>query len=388
MKAIVFFSSSTAAILFSSVLFLAGCAGVSSVSSSAPPAAPAPPTGGGSSAHGTFVYVRNDNNGSNSGRSISGFRMNPDGTLSALQGSPFAISGNLAVSGNFLLVSTDESVTSYRIDPSSGALTRAQTAAAAGSSALTADAIAADSKNVYVGGQLASGTNVIYAFSIDANGSFAAISGSPFFFNSSCPCESAISIGVQNSTLFASGIGFKAGLLAFYNIQDGALANMQALITDSVENLAVHPGGRVAYAVNLAGSIEGFTIGANGMLGQGSTTSDDSSGGFEAVAIDPTGKFLAAIDTTSTDSRIAVFSINPLTGSLTELGAPLSTGEPGGKSIAFDPGGRFVLITHGNEPPSPNDVMVFSFDPASATVMKIRSAQTGKSPGSVVIATF
>jgi len=334
--------------------------------------------------------VRNDNNGSNSGRSISGFRMNPDGTLTPVQDSPFSISGHLAVSGDFLLVANNQSVTSYRIDPSSGSLTPAHTAAAPGSAARIWDAIAADSKNVYVGGQLASGTNVIYAFSMDANGSLAAISGSPFFF-SACGCAPATSIGVQNSMLFASTDTLGFGPLAVYNIQDGALANLQVLNTDGVSNLAVHPSGRVVYGV--LNQIEGLTIGATGMLSQGSTTSDDPSGVFEAVAIDPTGKFLAAIDlrfagASFDSSRIAVFSINPVTSSLTALGAPVSTGEPGGNSITFDPSGRFVLITHGGIVPSPNDVMVFSFDPASGTVMKIQSAPTGATPGSVVIATL
>jgi 6-phosphogluconolactonase (cycloisomerase 2 family) len=369
MKATGFFSS-TVTILFSSILLLAGCGGVSKVSNSAPPS---PPTGG-SSAHGTFVYV---SNASGAGNSISGFRVNPDGTLTAVPNSPFPTSGNFAVLGSFLLVANQESVTSYAIDPSSGSLTRAQTVAAAGNTGVTADAIAADSKNVYVGGELASGTSVVYAFSIDNKGSFAAISGSPFLFND-CACRPVRSIAVQNSMLFASSTGFPAmsgGPLAVYNIQDGVLAHMQAIDTDGVWDLAMQPSGRVVYAVGSPQGVEGFVLGPSGALSQSPVTQSKQFSA-SAVAIDPTGKFLAAIEGAFPVSSITVYSIDPVTAGLAPLSAPVLTGKPDGNSIVFDPSGKFVVVTHG----APNDVTVFSFDPASGTVTKIQSAPTDGFP--------
>jgi 6-phosphogluconolactonase (cycloisomerase 2 family) len=377
MKTTVFFSS-TVAILFSSILFLAGCGGVSNASKSAPPS----PSTGGSSAHGTFIYVRNDNSETGVDGTISGFRMNADGTLTALQGSPFAINGNLAVSGNFLLVVDSTGMTSYRIDPASGSLTpAAHTAQGANSGGvLFVDPIAVDSRNVYRGSAA-----WIYRFSIDDSGAFAAMPGSPFFIGGGA----VDGIGVRHSTLFASFGSFKFDGLSAYTIQnDGALDNGQSLGAFA-DSLVVHPNGKFAYAVN--GNIERFTIDANGILGQGSSTPPNSGNYFQALAIDPTGKFLAAIDNTSqsiTDSHISVFSIDPLTSSLTQLVAPISTGEPLGSSIAFDPSGRFILITHGGNTLFPNDVMVFSFDPASGTAAKIQTAPTGTLPGRVVIATF
>jgi 6-phosphogluconolactonase (cycloisomerase 2 family) len=376
MKTTVFFSS-TAAFLLSSILFLAGCGG-SRASSPAPPA----PSTGGSSTHGTFVYVRNDNSRTGLDGTISGFRMNPDGTLTALQGSPFSINGNFAVSGNFLLVADPLGITSYRIDPASGSLTpAAHTAEGAHSGGvLFVDPIAVDSKNVYRGS-----ADSIYGFSIDDSGAFAATPGSPFLIGG----LAVDGIGVQRSTLFASFGSFKFDRLSAYTIQnDGALGGGQVL-DDFADSLVVHPNGKIAYAVN--GNIERFTIDANGTLGQGSNTLPNSGNYFLAVAIDPTGKFLAAIDNTSqsiTDSHISVFSIDPVTSSLTQLVAPVSMGVPLGSSITFDPSGRFILVTHGGGALFPNDVMVFSFDPASATVTRIQSAPTGTLPGSVAIATF
>src|SRR5215471_14595723 len=148
-----------AVLLLSMVVLLAGCGGVSSSSSMTPP--PPPPSGGGGgggggggSPHGTFVYVRNNPFPTGS---TSGFRMNSDGTLTALQGSPFSISGPLAVGGSFLLASNKGTITSFRIDAGSGALTQAGTAMASNSGP-----IAADAANTYVSGTAADGSTAIF----------------------------------------------------------------------------------------------------------------------------------------------------------------------------------------------------------------------------------
>jgi len=57
--------------------------------------------------------------------STTGYRLNPDGTLALLPGSPFAINGGLAAAGNFLAVSSGGTVSTFLVDPASGALTKA-----------------------------------------------------------------------------------------------------------------------------------------------------------------------------------------------------------------------------------------------------------------------
>jgi 6-phosphogluconolactonase (cycloisomerase 2 family) len=379
MKTTVFFSS-TVAILFSSILFLAGCAGLLT---SANPAQPS------SSAHGTFVYVRNDNSLTGTDGTISGFRMNADGTLTALQGSPFPINGNLAVSGNFLLVADRGGMTSYRIDPMSGSLTpAAHTAEGANSrNGLEVGPIAVDSRNVYRGSDAS-----IYGLHVDDRGAFTVIPGSPFFIGGVV----VTGIGVRHSTLWANFTDLKPEMSAYTIQNDGSLGGGHGplggghVVDGSAENPAIHPNGKIAYTVGF--DIESFTMDANGMLAQGSSTPPSNpENGFRAGAIDPTGKFLAAIDNTVQgimESHISVFSIDPVTGNLTQLVAPVSMGVPSGSSITFDPSGRFILITHDGGTFSPNDVMVFSFDPASATVTRIQSAPTGMFPRGIVIATF
>lgn len=377
MKATVFFSS-TAAILVSSILLLSGCVGGSNLTNTPPPASP---TGG--SAHATFAYVRNDNSHTGFDGTISGFRMNRDGTLAALPGSPFAITGNLAVSGHFLLVADSTGITSYRIDPASGSLTpAAHTVTDSGIGTLYADPIAVDSNKVYRGGG-----NLLFGFSIDDNGSFAPIPGAPFPLSG--PGGFLDNLAVGRSVLLADFGSPKFDSLLAYNIQNNGAVGGGQEIGGIAWSLAVHPSGKIAYSAT--GAIKGFTIDANGTVNQGSLTLPSSGNLFQAVAIDPTGKFLAAIDTTAqsiTDSHISVFSIDPVTGNLTQLVAPVSTGVPLGSSITFDSSGRFIVITHGGDETFPNDVMTFSFDPAGGAVTKIQSASTGVSPGAVVIATF
>ena len=109
MKATVFFFSSTAAILFSSILFLAGCAGVV-------PAAPQ------TAAPSAFVYVLS-NPGSNNFE-INAFSADSKGQLTPVPGSPFAANANsIAANRNYLFGTDGENIYSFSI-ASNGALTQ------------------------------------------------------------------------------------------------------------------------------------------------------------------------------------------------------------------------------------------------------------------------
>ena len=91
------------------LVFFAGCAGVSGSPAPNPTPAPAP--------HGTFVFVSGFNGNV---QQTNGFRLNPDGTLTSISGSPFPIAGDLAVSGSFLIGRGGKDLTSYRVNPGSG----------------------------------------------------------------------------------------------------------------------------------------------------------------------------------------------------------------------------------------------------------------------------
>jgi len=108
MKATVFFSS-TAAILFSSILFLAGCAGVA-----------APQAAAGSA----FVYVLSNPGGNKV--EINAFSANSNGQLTPVPGSPFATNlkfGAMTANRNYLFVTDGSDIDSFSI-ASNGALTQ------------------------------------------------------------------------------------------------------------------------------------------------------------------------------------------------------------------------------------------------------------------------
>jgi hypothetical protein len=115
MKATVFFSS-TARILFSSIMFLAGCGGLSKTSIPAPGAA--------GSAQGTFALVYVLSNPSGNNFEINAFSAGSNGQLTPVPGSPFAANvGAISANRNYLFGTDGSSIDSFAI-ASNGALTQ------------------------------------------------------------------------------------------------------------------------------------------------------------------------------------------------------------------------------------------------------------------------
>jgi len=114
MNATVFFSS-TARILFSSIMFLAGCGGLSNTSS---------PALGAGSAQGTFAFVYVLSNPSGNNFAINAFSANSNGQLTPVPGSPLAANvQTIAANRNYLFGTDGENIYSFSIG-SNGALTR------------------------------------------------------------------------------------------------------------------------------------------------------------------------------------------------------------------------------------------------------------------------
>lgn len=115
MQSTVFFSS-TARILFSSIMFLAGCGGLSKTS------VPAPGTA--SSAQGTFAFVYVLSNPSGNNFAINAFSANSNGQLTPVPGSPFLANVEaIAANGKYLFGTDGSSINSFSI-ASNGALTQ------------------------------------------------------------------------------------------------------------------------------------------------------------------------------------------------------------------------------------------------------------------------
>jgi 6-phosphogluconolactonase (cycloisomerase 2 family) len=367
-------------------LSLAGCGGVSANPGPTPTPTPMPtppgatPTPTPAAAHGTFVYF-------DSGLSqVIGYKLNPDGTLTPLAGSPFAINGGLAAAGNFLAVESGSTVSTYLVDPSSGALTKAGSGTIVQGSG--ASGIAADANNVYVAGFIPANTSTgIYGFALAANGTLTPLAGSPYTFTGACDlCDVPFALALNNNVLIQGGTGFHGvgDFTTYARGANGVLGKAQILGTDAEERVAIqHPAGNFSYALNIDDSnLSEFTIGASGTATPGS---GPFTGSGQDMVVDATNKFLLIVDN---GGMVHVFTISPADGSVSQIGTSEAAGN-GATGIAMDPSGHFVIVTQSatgtNLPSIANQLTVFTFDPTSGAMKKLQSYPQPGTPGEVVV---
>lgn len=365
------------------MLFLAGCGGVNASSPRpTPTATPTPPgatpTPTPANAHGTFVYFNT------SASNTIGYRLNPDGTLTLLAGSPFAVNGTLAAAGNFLAVSSGSTVSIFQVDPSTGGLTVTGSGMVSGSSA-----IAADATNVYVAGNIpAINSTGIYGFAVAGNGALTPLAGSPYKFTGACDlCDVPFALALNNNVLIQGGVGFHGvgDFTTYARGAGGVLGAAQILGTDAEEAVAIqHPSGSFSYALDTSDfSLNEFTISATGKATPGAQMFLDSG---QSLTTDASGKFLLVVDNAGV---VHVFKIDPATGSMSQTGTSEASGtNPGG--ITMDPTGRFVFVPQAanlNFPTAVNQITVFTFDPGTGAMKKLQSYSQPSSPGGVVVIT-
>jgi 6-phosphogluconolactonase (cycloisomerase 2 family) len=366
------------------ILSLIGCGGVRSGSAPTPTPVPpgATPTPTPAAAHGTFVYVSN----SSSSAQLTGYRMNADGTLTLLPGSPFTVNGFPAATpaGNFLVTASGNMISTYAVDSTSGALTPAGSAAVVGPGG-----VVADSKNIYMSGNIpASNSTGIYGFAVSANGALTPLTGSPYVFTQACDfCDVPFALALNNNLLIQGGVGFHGvgDFTVYPRGPGGVLGKAQILGTDAEERVAIeHPTGSISYALNTDDfSLTEFTISPSGNAAIGAQTFANTQP--EDIAVDNTGRFLLLLDLTG---MVHVFSINPGNGNFSQIGTSEAAGNGAG-SIIVDPSGHFVFVTQGanpNFPGSVNQITVFTFDPATGAMKKLQNYPQAASPAITVIA--
>lgn len=275
-----------------------------------------------------FLFVANDLSNSSSADDLPAYTIDPStGALSQLSGSPFTTGSlitpaSLSVdsTGKFLYVADDDTtipsednISAYSIDASTGALTPASEAAclvpdgnypSGYSTSVAADPIA---QFLFVTNSLGS----ICSFSIDPQGGLHPTPGSPVSF------KDAYSVG-------------------------------------TVGSLAVDPFGRFVYAASnyldeaTPNSVLAFNITPNsGSLtevhGSPFPTGGSISDPPRALAMDSLGRFLYLANFFD----ISGFSINPSTGALSMLaGFPISTQVAVPTSLAVDPSGEFLYVVN------------------------------------------
>jgi DNA-binding beta-propeller fold protein YncE len=336
-----------------------------------PPGATPTPTP--AAAHGTFVFV---DGVEVSGQPMDAYRLNPDGTLTLATGSPFPVSGMLASSGSFLAVASGNGITSYRVDATTGVPT-----AAGNAQVSAAAALAADAHDIYVAGLSADNANwVIYGFGIGGSGLLTPLPGSPFHLIGACElCNDPVSMAVNGGFVIVGTSGFHGagGILVLPRSANGALGTPQPGGGSEQGAVAIQPNGNSAFSIDGSlGSIDSWLLDAAGhpIAGPGVPPSALD---FIDQVVDPTGKYLLALDTTGV---VHIFTIGA-NATLSQIGTSESVAG-GVDRIAIDPSGHFVIVVQA----SPDQLDVFTFDPASAAMKKLPGTYpVGKLPVRIAI---
>jgi len=305
---------------------------------------------------GLFAYVTNQGNGV-FGPSITGYSMNPDGTLVPLAGSPFA-SGpqphSLAADpqGKYLYVADELSfaIYTYAINGLTGDLTQV------GAPAMVApgpSTIAIHPSGAWLYAPSTS-TETINGFRIDpATGVLTALPGSPFpnagsgtssftldpsgqygfVANNASLNVSAFSVNPATGQLTANGAPIPLGGSSFESI---------------LSSRSDQPGAHLYVPGGLENVLYAFNIADDGTLSHFSPQTYPDPLDPSISALSPNGSFLylPAFDTRMGGSivPIDVYSIDPSTGALAEInGSPFLT-QASAASVAIDPSGNFAYV--------------------------------------------
>ena len=364
---------------------------------------------GNSGSSAKYLYVANS--GSNS---ISGFKINNDGSLTALASFPVSTSSppfSLSAAKNSLLVGECNAsceLSLYSVAGSTGNLSL--------SSTMSTPAIGAvlDSSGsfAYTGGGTSPNATVS-AFSI-VNGNISAIAGSPYQY----------SIGggsnpVTATTLLVDPTGKFVYTLMTPQNEHTPSAILAVLLRNSNGSLAGFapnsPGGSGTAGCtsgNLAvlaeqgtsllfqsceGSFQSdFSVQsllidqATGNISSTNGFSEPQGGGLAVgLAVDPSGKWLAATDIMN--NNVHILAINPANGGLTESQSLIFPTGTGPSAVVFDSTGKFLYVLNGglgSVGAGSNNISAYAFDASTGMLTAVSGSpyNVGQLPTAIVIA--
>ncbi|HTY24784.1 MAG TPA: beta-propeller fold lactonase family protein [Desulfomonilaceae bacterium] len=291
---------------------------------------------------GTFIYVSNgvNSNTNQYEKSISGFVVNSDGSLTAIQGSPFpagAGGAGLTVdpSGRFLYATNynDFTLSAYSIDPDSGILT-----------ALPGSPYPTGREPVTV--------------TVDPAGRF-------------------LYVGNQNNTC-DSPPSPSCPISAFQiNPVDGTLTSITGPTEGGIEpsGLAIDPTGQFLYLSNQSlAAVSQYSIDAiDGTLKFVGYSPMPVLGGYSvASVVDPSGKYVIS----DFGESLYSFAIDPASGALpTTPSNSVVTGAPALFYMGIDPSGHYVYIAdQGASPTFQGKIWAFSFNAATGALTPVSSS--------------
>jgi 6-phosphogluconolactonase (cycloisomerase 2 family) len=388
-------------VLVSVVLLAAALSGCGSNNGVSPTPTPTPTPSS------TYVYVTLPDFQSAGDGQIAAFKLNSDGTLTPVPGSPFSHAGafvlttlgasGLAVASSPTLCCIQPTISTWAINPTTGALSQHS----ADTNMPVVSAIAADLAGQFV--YLAAGRNGTFGFS-NHSGTLSTVPGSPFNVvddpvSGALKEHDAVAVTPSGKTVLMGtrelgGHTVSAALEAAPKGSDGSLGTVHGDLAAShfggTPDIVVHPNNQIVYAVTEP--LDGFqldeltttvthstAITLSLLNALGSYRPMFFSGG---MAMDSAGKFLFVGDDTSQ----SVFVMSVLADGTVQAvpESPFSTGLPlpsptllaANLLPRLDPQNRFVVLLHsgpsagipeGVEPAAPG-IMVFALDATSGSL--------------------
>jgi cysteine-rich repeat protein len=308
-----------------------------------------------------FVYV-NNNAAMNS---VSGFAVNlGTGALTPVPGSPFATGGaggfiadidSIAVCRDLLFASngSGNSVTVFRLDGATGALTALGAPYAAGMCP-TGLACTPDAEHLYIADFCA---NTITIFDVDATtGAMVANAGSPYLLPLGSLNPFDLEIDPAGARLFVTQ-DF-SGNVGVYDIGGGGgltpVAGSPFAAVTAEHGGVLSPDGAFYYVANLATSISGYAVGGGGAL----TPMPGSPFPFAASDLGMTDDGAFLLGANYATNRLGVYAVNPVSGVPTPVaGSPFATDTvaPGGVASAFG----YAFVANGFFNAAANSVSVY-----------------------------
>jgi 6-phosphogluconolactonase (cycloisomerase 2 family) len=289
---------------------------------------------------------------------VAAYREDPNsGTLTQIAGSPFpAGDGALALvihpSGKFLYLANpgqNENDISLFTIASTGVLTEVFPRTSIGLQASLPQLMVMDPAGsfLYVANV---GTNNILVFSINSGTGALTAVGSPVPINVT-PLN--MQMTPSGNFLYVTAPGGppgNLGLIIGFSVTAGTLTQVSLTTTDGANpnGLAIDPSGKYLYAANTtSGSISIFTIGTSGTLTP--VSGSPLNAGYTnpvALILDPAGTYLYVANQGS--SNVAVFSISSSTGLPAALTTSTTTGafstEGSPSFLAIDASGKYLFV--------------------------------------------
>jgi 6-phosphogluconolactonase (cycloisomerase 2 family) len=221
----------------------------------------------------------------------------------------------------------------------------------------------------------------VWAFTIGSNGALTSVAGSPF--GSSSNRYSTLTISPSGKFLYnpLSDVGIYAYTI---NSTTGALTQVAGSPFDpsfGTMNLIVSPSGKFAYVSQEVGSqVAVFSINSStGVLTEIAGSPFQGNAGVGPLAFDPGGKFLYASTTSSpfsSSAGINVLSVNATTGVPTPLpGTPFVTGI-NTTAVSIDPTGKFLFAVDING----NKAYTLSANPGTGALALLTAVRTNDLP--------